>query len=60
VRNNDADGFAISLLKLVNDRELRLEIGNEARKTIIEKCSVEAVENIFSQALIDLEENGRR
>ena len=54
VENNDVDAFASNLLVLVKDRELRSRIRLQARKTIIEKCSLKSVEPVFVLALQEL------
>jgi glycosyltransferase involved in cell wall biosynthesis len=54
VENNDVDAFASNLLVLVKDRELRSRISLQARKTIIEKCSLKSVEPVFVLALQEL------
>jgi glycosyltransferase involved in cell wall biosynthesis len=57
VGNNDVDAFASNLSLLIKDRELRSKIGLNARKTIVEKCSVKSVEPVFVLALQELISN---
>jgi len=59
VENNSADKFADALKRLVEDDNLRLKIGNEARKTVVGKCSADIPEKILIDTLGELSEGTR-
>jgi glycosyltransferase involved in cell wall biosynthesis len=59
VENNNADKFADALKELIGDDNLRLKIGSEARKTVVNRCSVKTLEKIFIDVLDELRGNTR-
>jgi glycosyltransferase involved in cell wall biosynthesis len=59
VENNNEIEFASAIEKLVDNPDLRLQIGSEARNTIINRCSNKVVEPMLLRALEELKNDNK-
>jgi len=58
IESNDLDALSNSILKLAKDSELREKLGQEGRKTVIEKFSINLMVNRYAELFRKLVGNG--